>query len=110
MGGNVVEGNEKSAAQIFKTYKQKTEKDIDTKEKLKKKKEGEVEDIEDELVRLNGLLKDATEAHQGALKELETLSTTCVEGEETYEERVAKRQKEIEALKEAHSILENWQN
>jgi len=33
----------------------------------------------------------------------------CVEGEETYAERVAKRQQEIEALKEALNILETWQ-
>jgi len=32
-----------------------------------------------------------------------------VEGAETYEERIEKRQKEIEALKEAETILENWQ-
>ena len=108
--GSVVTGNEKMSAQEFATYKKKTEDDIDAKEKEKKRKEGEVADIVDDLVTLNGSLKTATETHESALAELETLSSTCVEGEETYEERIAKRQKEIEALKEAQTILENWQD
>jgi len=33
----------------------------------------------------------------------------CVEGEETYAQRVAKREKEIAALKEAMVILDEWQ-
>ena len=33
----------------------------------------------------------------------------CVEGEETYAQRVAKREKEIEALKEAQQNLDDWQ-
>jgi len=32
-----------------------------------------------------------------------------VEGEETYAQRVAKREKEIEALKEAMTLLDEWQ-
>jgi len=106
---DVTDGNEKDAVAAFEKYKKKAEDDIDAMEKDKKLKEDEVADIEDQLVDRNGDLKTAQEAHASALSELETLHSTCVEGEETYEERIAKRQKEIEALKEAHDILENWQ-
>merc|ERR1740129_1319460 len=51
----------------------------------------------------------AQDTLDGALSELEKLHSICVAGEETFEERVAKREKEIEALKEAHAILEAWQ-
>lgn len=34
----------------------------------------------------------------------------CVKGEETYAERVQKRNDEIAALKEAMTILDEWQN
>jgi len=34
----------------------------------------------------------------------------CVEGEETWEERKAKREQEIEALKQALQILDEWQS
>jgi len=106
---NLITDNEKYSAEAFVTYKKKTEDDIDQMEKTKKLKEGEVDDIVDKLVTLNGDLKTANDSHQSALSELETLSSTCVEGAETYEERIEKRQKEIEALKEAETILENWQ-
>jgi len=61
------------------------------------------------LVTLTDALKDAEKVHGLALEELDKLHSMCVAGEETYEERVAKRQKDIEALEEARDILENWQ-
>jgi len=107
---NKVKGDEAQAVINYDAFKKKTTDDIDAKDKLKTRKEGEVSDIEDDLVTLNGNLKTAEDAHKGALDELETLSTTCVDGEETYAERIEKRQKEIEALKEAETILEDWKN
>jgi len=46
--------------------------------------------------------------HKSALEELSDLHSQCIAGEETYEERVEARNREIEALKEANNILENW--
>jgi len=42
-------------------------------------------------------------------KELDELTKRCIQGEETYEERVAKRNQEIEALQQALTILRDWQ-
>jgi len=76
--------------------------DIDT-------KTGEVGECDDDMVAFTQNIKDANKSLAIALAKLEELHAICVAGEETYEERVAKRKKEIEALKEAHAILENWQ-
>jgi len=51
-------------------------------------------------------LKESTTIHEQALDELETLKASCVEGAESYAQRRAERQKEIEALKEALNLLE----
>mmetsp|Transcript_40066 Transcript_40066/g.103715 ORF Transcript_40066/g.103715 Transcript_40066/m.103715 type:complete len:697 (-) Transcript_40066:151-2241(-) len=99
---------EADAQEAFETFKSETEADTKTKEGAVTTKEGEVASIEDELVTLKDDLKTAEKGVQLALSELEKLHTMCVEGEETYEERVSKRKKEIEALKEAHDILESW--
>merc|ERR1719240_2221560 len=72
-------------------------------------KKGELTDTEDELVSLKDS-KASTEALLAdVISELEKLTKMCIEGEETYAERVAKREKEIAALKEALEILDNWQ-
>jgi len=100
---------EADAQEAFETFKSENEADTKTKEDAVVTKEGEVASIEDELVTLKDDLMTADVSLKLALGELEKLHTMCVEGEETYEERVAKRHKEIEALKEAHDILESWQ-
>merc|ERR1719468_234837 len=51
----------------------------------------------------------ATTLKEDAEAELTKLKPMCVEGEETYAQRVAKREKEIAALKEAMVILDEWQ-
>lgn len=93
----------------FEAFQTENENDTATKEKSVETKEAEITVLEDDLVTLADDLKTAEELHEGALKELEKLHATCVAPEETHEERVAKRKQEIEALKEAHDILENWQ-
>mmetsp|Transcript_82009 Transcript_82009/g.230811 ORF Transcript_82009/g.230811 Transcript_82009/m.230811 type:complete len:577 (+) Transcript_82009:200-1930(+) len=100
---------EADAQEAFETFKSENEADTKTKEDAVVTKEGEVASIEDGLVTLKDDLMTADVSLKLALGELEKLHTMCVEGEETYEERVAKRHKEIEALKEAHDILESWQ-
>merc|ERR1719240_598532 len=76
--------------------------DIDT-------KKGQLTETEDELVNLKDA-KAASEAQLAStMEELEKLRLMCIQGEETYAERVAKREKEIASLKEALEILDNWQ-
>merc|ERR1712039_412205 len=92
-----VTAEETQAAEDFGTFKTQNEKDTGEKETAVKEKEGLISDIEDDLVTLTGQLKDAEGLHENALEQLEGLHKQCVAGEETYEERVANRQKEIEA-------------
>merc|ERR1719512_647739 len=63
---STVTSQEETAVEKFEEYKKATEEDIATKEKDKKTKEESVGNAKDQL---------------------ETLNKTCVEGEETYEER-----------------------
>merc|ERR1719238_2019329 len=100
---------EKAAEEEFQAFKKETEADIASKEKEKKDKEAKVVELTDELADLNNSMKDAKKKLEIALKELEKLKPMCVEGEETWEERKAKREEEIEALKEALRILDEWQ-
>jgi len=102
--------DEEAAVTAFDTWKITNEKDTGVKETSKKANEAEIITLDDFLVTLQDSKKTAESKHAGAIKALEALHSMCIAGEESYEERVAKRNKEIEALKQAHDILENWQN
>jgi len=104
-----VTDEEEAADQQYEVFKNANLQDTDAKEKAVALKRGEINAIEDDLVTLTDEKAAAVKAYEGALAELASLHSMCVQGEETYAERVAKRKKEIEALKEAHAILENWQ-
>merc|ERR1740133_386932 len=73
-----VNDEEIAAQDEFNAFKDMTEADIADKNEAKKAREDRRDEIKEEL------------------------ASQCIRGEETYEERVAKRTKEIEALKEAH--------
>jgi len=104
-----VDAAEATSAGEFQMFETAIEADTNQKTGDKATKEGEVTNLDDDLVQLQDQKKDAVKAHDLAISTLDGLKAMCVEGEETYEERVAKREKEIAALKEAHDILENWQ-
>merc|ERR1719198_912085 len=101
---------EEMAQEDFEIFEADTKTDIATKERMVKTKQARVADLEDELVTLQNDLKSFEELLASAKEELSKIEAMCVEGEETYAERVAARKKEIEALKEALTILENWQS
>jgi hypothetical protein len=102
--------DEESAAQsTFETYEQDTKDDNDAKDADVTSKKNRIADIKDELVDETEDKDDATTKIAEAKKELQKLKPLCVEGEETYAQRVAKREKEIEALKEAMTLLDEWQ-
>jgi len=48
------------------------------------------------------------EMNEQAIEELEKLHASCVANGETYEERTQHRKDEIEALKQAMQMLEEW--
>jgi len=71
---------------------------------------GAKESAEEAVVQAKDDLYDGEKLHDSSLEELEKLSPMCVQGEETYAERVQKRKDEIQALKDAYKILDDWQN
>lgn len=102
-------GDEEAGAESdFEEFKSETEGDTSAKNGEVEAKESEVTSLKEALVQLQEDIADVKKEHQAQLDELERLKEMCVEGAESYEERVEKRQQEIEALKEALAILENW--
>merc|ERR1719382_1150716 len=101
---------EKGAKEDF--VKLSTEIDEDTQEKQgdEDTKSSKLTVTGDAILTLEAQLGDSKEMHELAEGTLEKLRSSCVEKEETYEERVAKREQEIEALKEAHAIQEDWES
>jgi len=87
-----------------------TEKTIIDKNKLKDSKESDVKTKESDLTGFKDDMKDAKELNELALSELEKLTASCVATGESYAERVQHRKDEIEALKAAMQIFEDWKN
>jgi len=106
---DTTEDSEDTAATGFGTFESDTKTDNNDKEGEIDDKEGRISDIEDELVETEEDKGDATTLKENALTELKKLKPMCVEGEETYAQRVAKREKEIQALKDAQQMLDEWQ-
>merc|ERR1719359_1919195 len=102
--------DEKDSKEAFETFEKDTNDDVDKKENRIKKAKGELSDAEADLLDQQQALSDAKELLADAQDSLEELEAMCVKGEETWEERKKKREEEIEALKEALAILEDWQS
>mmetsp|Transcript_49703 Transcript_49703/g.93207 ORF Transcript_49703/g.93207 Transcript_49703/m.93207 type:complete len:708 (-) Transcript_49703:80-2203(-) len=105
---STTETDESEAASEFETYESKTQTDIDNKNAAVESKEGTIADNEEKLTQRKDDLSDAKKMLANALETLENLHSKCVEGEETYAERVARREEEIAALKEALQMLIDW--
>jgi len=99
---------EADAQEAFEKFETEAKDSIMAKGELKEQKEGEINEAEGAIVDAQDAHKDADTLHEGALEELDKLKAMCVEGAESYEERGKKREQEIEALKEALGILENF--
>eukprot|EP00929_Paragymnodinium_shiwhaense_P111912 TRINITY_DN80187_c0_g1_i1.p1 TRINITY_DN80187_c0_g1~~TRINITY_DN80187_c0_g1_i1.p1 ORF type:complete len:707 (-),score=362.58 TRINITY_DN80187_c0_g1_i1:67-2187(-) len=107
---DTTETQEAEAEEKHSDFVTQTNEDTAAKKKDIDEKEGTLETLADDLVTLEDQKKDATKALALAEEELSQLETMCVAGKETYEDKVAKRKKEIEALKQALEIFENWKN
>jgi len=94
----------------FEEFEKATNDEIDEKNKRIEFCEGELKDAKEQILSAQEDLKEATELLDSALESLEKLEAMCVKGEETWEERKKARMEEIEALKEALAILEDWQS
>lgn len=104
-----VQKQESEAVTAYNGFKTETKGSIETKEGLVTTKEGEVDAAEVAVVSAEDALQTATGLKMAALKELEELQAKCVQSEDSYAERREKREQEIEALREALRILEDWQ-
>lgn len=99
---------ELAAQGIYDQFKLTNEADTTAKEGQVTTKNGLITQKKSSLTQEKDDLKTEEGDHQSALDELSTLHAQCIAGEESYEERVAKREAEIEGLKKAHDILESW--
>jgi len=97
---------EYAAAREFAQFNTETKAAISSKETEKGNKEATLSSTEAELTEESENLGTHQTMLDDALKELEELNKTCIDTGMSYNERVAKREEEIEALKEAMSILE----
>jgi len=104
-----VDSEETQSQTDFDKFESDTQTLSTDKKTEKETKETDVMSADEAIMNNKDALKDAEDLHDGAIKELERLQAMCVDGEESWEERKAQREKEIEALKQAMQILDNWQ-
>jgi len=97
---------EEDAETEFDDFKSETDTDVTEKEGLIKTKEGQVKDTTANLFDFKDDLKEHTTLKTEALSELAKLKPACVDTGSDYEEQVARREQEIESLKNAYVILD----
>jgi len=98
--------DEEDAEAAYQDFKGKSETSIDDKNTLKDTKDGEKTDAGLAITQAEADLKTENENLQNALDELEKLKPVCVDSGMSWEERTARREQEIESLKEALKILQ----
>merc|ERR1719236_378640 len=103
---SATESAESDADSEYNDFKSESESDISEKEGSVKTKEGEVRDTTADLTGFKEDLKEHTELKAEALKELAKLKPACVDTGSDYDEKVARREQEIESLKNAYVILD----
>jgi len=102
-------GDEVASKKEFEKFESDTKADVKTKKASIKKADGELSDAKSDILDQEKALSDAQGLLESSQKALEDLKAMCVAGEETWEERKKKREEEIEALKDAMNILDEWQ-
>jgi len=100
------EAEEYKASRVFAEFSKETKASISTKETGKKQAEADFDRTSGDLVANLNALTDAQELLDKSLETLEKLRPACVDTGMSYEERVARREAEIEALKNAICVLD----
>ena len=100
------EEDEKDAVKAFEDFESDSKKSIKDKKGEKKNNDGDIASCNDAITEAKDLLMEAMESKKGAEKELTKLKPMCVDQPETYEQRVQKREEEIQALKDAMQALD----
>jgi chromosome segregation ATPase len=103
---DATKASEEEASGEFDTYKSDTETDISEKESSVKSKTGEKDTETANLSDYTDDLSDHTTDKAQALQELAKLKPACVDTGSDYAEQVARRNQEIESLKNAYVILD----
>jgi len=98
---------EKKQAADFLEFERTSKVSIAQKTTAKDAVEAELSTTEGEHADAMTSLKDSQKSLDSAMEELESLRPSCVDVGESAEERAAKREAEIEALREALKILED---
>jgi len=106
---STVTSEEGVAQSEFERVERETNAAIETLRNEITTKKGQVDAATLAITQLKSEERDAKKDLTSMLDELEKLHPMCVAPEETWEQRRLKREKEIEALKQAHAILEDWQ-
>merc|ERR1719420_1540336 len=97
---------EDDAESEFQDYKTETEGDVSEKESSVGSKENEVKTETANLSDFKADLMEHTTLKDEALEELAKLKPACVDTGSDYEEKVARREQEIESLKNAYVIFD----
>lgn len=97
---------EKVAQDEFEEYEKETNQKIDEYETDRDKAKKAKAEEKDALMENEDDLADATKENDLAKEKLALLKGECVDGAVSHEERVKRREQEIESLKEALNILE----
>jgi len=105
-----VDEEEKDAEEKFDEFQKEMDESTEKKEKEKKEKETGIKEATTAITEAKDKNVAAEGLHESALDELTKLQAMCVDGEESHEERAKKREEEIEALKEALKILEEYKD
>lgn len=93
----------------YDTLKAEYEKSIQEKKDLVFEAEGRLANNDADLMDSKAELKTTSELLGTTTEMLAGLKKRCIDADESYEERVAKREQEIEACKNAYRILDNWE-
>merc|ERR1719379_123951 len=107
--GTIEETNsqETKASEDYTAFKEETESTISEKKDSMRTNKGEMSDEKANLVSAQDNLKAHSDLKTEALGELEKLKPACVSTGSSYKERVARREQEIESLKNAYNILDD---
>jgi len=100
---------EAAAAQEFTEFMRATETSLAAKTTAEEHKKQYMDDLEAKIAEDTESLDTQTTMLTGAIKELIELQPACFNTGMSYEERIALRKEEIEGLKKALCILENYE-
>lgn len=102
------EAAEKTGEEEFEKFEKENGEDDEAKSKEKAEKEATIAELTDKNAELKDKVLSGQKAVSNSEEELRKLQAMCVFGADTYEEKVKRREEEIEALKGAIKLLDEF--